>query len=195
MRSPPDEAYERELLAKIERKDERALRELHRLYHRRIYAFAMRHLRKPEEAETVVSDTLFEVWKNATRFRGESLFRTWLLGIAYKKILMTFRGRDPAHAELDEQTPDQGLGSFEIFAQKELREGLLRCMEALSAAHRECLHLVFFEELTLREVSEIQGCPEVTARTRLFHARKNIKVCVGKLLEYGDERKKSGTQH
>lgn len=186
MKSRPDETHERELLAKIERKDERALRELHRLYHRRIFAFAMRYLRKPDEAETVVSDTLFEVWKNPTRFRGESLFRTWLLGIAYNKILMTLRGRDPAHSELDEEMPDEALGSFEMFAQKELRDGLIRCMEALSAAHRQCLHLVFFEELSLREVAEIQGCPEVTARTRLFHARKNIKECVSKLL--GEQR-------
>jgi RNA polymerase sigma-70 factor, ECF subfamily len=182
MASRTDEVHELELLASIARKDERALRELHGLYHRRIYAFALRRLNNPDEAETVVSDTLFEIWKNPTRFRHESRLSTWLLGIARNKVLMTLRGRKPQHEELDEEMPGDDLGSFEMFADKELREGLVRCMEGLSDLHRECLHLVFFEELSLREVAKIQECPEKTARTRLFYARKNVKDCVSKLL-------------
>jgi RNA polymerase sigma-70 factor, ECF subfamily len=179
---PEEEAYERELLARVERKDDHALRELHARYGRRIFAFAMRLLRDPDEAETVVSDTLFEIWKNPTRFRHESRLSTWLLGIARNKALMLLRARHPDYEELDEQMPDKDLGSFEMFANKELHDGLIRCMEALSELHRECLHLVFFEEMSLRDVARIQDCEEATARTRLFYARKNIKDCVSNLL-------------
>lgn len=187
MRSPTNETYVRELLARIERKDQAALRELHGLFAKRIYAFAMRRLRDSDESETIVSETLFAVWKNPTAFRFQSQLSTWLLGIARNKILMTLRDRKPQHESLDEVTLDEelvseDLGSYEIFADKELREGLIRCMEGLSALHRECLHLVFFEEMTLTEVAQLQGCPEVTARTRLFYARKNVKDCVAKLL-------------
>jgi RNA polymerase sigma-70 factor, ECF subfamily len=176
------EAQERELLVRIGRGDERALRELHALYDRRIFAFAFRRLNNADDAQTIVSDTLFEVWKHANRFRGKSRLSTWILGIARNRLLMTLRDRDPEHEELGEAIPDGGLGSFDLFANKELRQGLTRCMEALSKVQRECLHLVFFEDRALREVAAIQQCPEDTVKTRLFYARKNIKDCVSSLL-------------
>lgn len=182
MEEVQDEQQIRALLARIEARDQRALRELHGLFARRIYAFALRRIGKPDEAETIVSDTLLEVWKYPTRFRGESKFSTWLLGIARNKMLMLLRQRGPVYEELDEAMPDEDLGSFDIFANKQLAEGLLRCMDGLSQVHRECLHLVLFEELSLEEIAGIQGCPENTVKTRLFHARKNIKECVGKLV-------------
>lgn len=183
MEQSEHKSHERELLARIGLKDQRALRELHTIYGRRIYAFALRRLSDPDEAETIVSDTLFEIWKNPSGFRGESKFSTYLLGIARYKILMLLRARPPQHDELDEAMPDKGLGSFEIFAKKELREGLLRCMEQLSEMHKECLHLVHFEELSLNEVATLQQCPENTVRTRVFHARRKIKDCVSLLLD------------
>ena len=45
------------------------------------------------------------------------------------------------------------------------------------------MHLVFFEGLALAEVAQIQGCPENTVKTRLFHARQKIKKCLSLLLE------------
>jgi RNA polymerase sigma-70 factor, ECF subfamily len=181
-----DDAKGRELLAKIGRQDERALQEFHGSYARRIYAFAVKRLRNADEAETVVSDTLFEVWKHPDRFRGESLVSTWLFGIAKNKLLMMLRARDPEHEELSEAIPAGGLGSFEIFAKKELRQGILRCMEGLSGVQRECLHLTLFEGLSQREVAAIQQCLEETVKTRLFHARKNIRDCLRKLLDLLD---------
>ncbi len=36
--------------------------------------------------------------------------------------------------------------------------------------------------MSLAEVSNIQGCPEGTVKTRLFHARQKIKKCLQTLL-------------
>ncbi len=81
------------LLGRLAERDERALRELHELFARRIYLFAVSRLRDEDAAQTVMIDTLFEVWKHPDRFRGESRFSTWLLGIAKYKVLTAFRSR------------------------------------------------------------------------------------------------------
>lgn len=181
----PDPEAARRLLARIAERDEAALRELHRLFARRVFAFAVQRLRDEAAAEEVVADTFFELWRFATRFRGESQPSTWILGIARNIVSNRLRSRTPETDELDEDMPAEDLGVFEAFAQKELREGILRCMEALSDAHRECLMLVFYEGLSLAEVAALQDCPENTVKTRLFHARKNIKDCVDRLREHG----------
>ena len=51
-------------------------------------------------------------------------------------------------------------------------------MGKLSAEHRECVHLVFYEGLGLADVAALQGCPENTVKTRLFHARKKLTNCL-----------------
>jgi len=59
----------------------------------------------------------------------------------------------------------------------------LRGQGKLTEEHRECLHLVFYEGMSLAEVAAIQRCPENTVKTRLFHARQKIKNCLRLLLE------------
>jgi RNA polymerase sigma-70 factor (ECF subfamily) len=174
------------LLQRMAKGDEAALRELYLAYSRSIYAFALRRLRDAAEAEEIVVDTMHEVWRHPVRFRGESKFSTWLLGIARFKLLSLIRSREPQHEEIGEleETLDSGEeGSFEILAQKQRREAVLQCMAKLPPDQRECLHLVFYEGYGLAEVAAVLGCPENTVKTRLFHARRKLKNALRLLLQ------------
>ena len=182
------------LLARIEHADEAAFRELYRAFSRRLYAYVLRQLGDPAQAEEIVSDTLYEVWRQPAKFRGDSQFSTWLIGIARNKVLMAFRSRKPdtLHDDLDdvaESVAADEPGAFEILAQQQRQEGVRHCMGKLSAEHRECVHLVFFEGMPLAEVAGLQACPENTVKTRLFHARQKLKNCLKLLLqrEGGDD--------
>lgn len=165
---------------------EAALKELYRAYSGTIYAFALVRLHSAADAEEVVVDTMHEVWRHPDRFRGESKFSTWLLGIARHKLLSRLRSRDPEHEEIEsfeETLESEEAGAFEVLAQKQRREGVRHCMDKLPEEQRECLHLVFYEGYALGEVAEVQGCPENTVKTRLFHARQKLKNCLRLLLE------------
>src|SRR2546422_1029032 len=74
------------LLRELGAGKESAMRVLYRAYSRTIYAFALTRLRDAADAEEVVVDTMHEVWRHPDRFRGESKFSTWLLGIARQKL-------------------------------------------------------------------------------------------------------------
>lgn len=176
------------LLGRIERADEAAFRELYRAYSRKLYAYVLRQLGDPAQAEEIVADTLYEVWRQPAKFRGDSQFSTWLIGIARNKVLMAFRGRKPdaIHDDLDdvaESIASDDESAFDILANQQRREGVRHCMDKLSDEHRECVHLVFYEGLSLAEVSTLQSCPENTVKTRLFHARQKLKNCLRLLLE------------
>ncbi|HYD97511.1 MAG TPA: sigma-70 family RNA polymerase sigma factor [Noviherbaspirillum sp.] len=180
----PDDVQLKTLLQRIERRDENALTELHQLFSRRIFAFALHRLSDAHDAETVVADTLFEVWKNPGRFRGESKVSTWVLGIAHFKILNTVRARGAAHeciddyAEVFESPEHTPMMHMEL---RQQRDAVIGCMEKLTAPHRECMQLVFYEGLSLAEVAQVQSVPENTVKTRLFHARKNLKTCLQRI--------------
>ncbi len=176
------------LLDRIGQADEAAFRELYRGFSRRLYAYVLRQLGDAAQAEEIVADTLYEVWRQPGRFRGDSQFSTWLIGIARNKLLMALRSRKPDahHDDLDavaETVPSDDAGAFEMLAQRQRQEGVRQCMERLSEDHRECVHLVFYEGMALAEVASIQGCPENTVKTRLFHARLKLKNCLAMLLQ------------
>ena len=171
----------RQLLGRLVNRDERALRELHEIFARRIYLFAVSRLRDEDAAQTVMIDTLFEVWKHPDRFRGESRFSTWLLGIAKYKVLTAFRNRETEHEDIDEFADviaDPSSGIVEQLEENQRQQLLKDCIDKLNAAQRECVQLVFQEGLALAEIASIQKVPEGTVKTRLFHGRKNLRDCV-----------------
>jgi RNA polymerase sigma-70 factor, ECF subfamily len=44
------------------------------------------------------------------------------------------------------------------------------------------LHVVYYEDQSLSDVGRVQGVPENTVKTRLFHARLNVKKCLQQLM-------------
>ena len=180
------ESQARELLQRMQARDESALRQMHQACARRIYAFALNRLHDEQEAETVVADVLYDIWKHPERFRGESKFSTWMLGIAKYKVLMMCRSRQTDMQELTDEivetTQDDNMGVFDAVLNAQHREHIGACLETLPEAQRESLYLTFYEGWSVTEIAEHQECPEGTAKTRLFHARKNMKACMEQAL-------------
>lgn len=176
------------LLKRIAKQDEAAFRELYRAYSRKVYAYALNQIKDPARAEEIVADTLYDIWRNPLAFRGESQFSTWVIGIARNKVLQAFRSskRDADHDDIDEVGDDiasEEAGAFELLADKQRAAGVKHCLDKLPDEQRECMHLVFYEGYSLGEIAEVQGCPEGTVKTRLFHARQRLKTCLRLLLE------------
>jgi RNA polymerase sigma-70 factor (ECF subfamily) len=178
----------RDLLERIGREDQAAFRELYKAFSRKVYAYALNMLNDHARAEEIVVDTMYQVWRYPARFRGDSQFSTWLIGIARNKVLMAFRSRKPdtLHDDLDDvadSVASEEPGAFEALARQQRQEGVRHCMDKLSKEHRECVHLVFYEGMALAEVASLQACPENTVKTRLFHARQKLKNCLKLLLQ------------
>lgn len=170
------------LLGRVAARDEQAFAMIHRAMGRRVYAYALRLVRSHEEAEEVVSDTMFEVWKNAHRFDGRSRFSTWVLGIARHRALdrlrSPLRAMDAVKVALDESMPGDETAAFDMITATERAVVVRDCLDKLSGVHRECLHLVFNEGASLADVATVQGCPLNTVKTRLFHARQKLRLCL-----------------
>ncbi len=176
------------LLGRIEQRDEGAFKELYRAFSRKLFAYVLRQTSDPAQAEEIVSDTLYEVWKAPGRFRGDSQFSTWLIGIARNKVLMAFRSRKPdtLHDDIEDHAeviagddPD----AFALIASAQRADDVRRCTDQLPVDQREAIHLVFYQEMALADVARTQQCPEGTVKTRLFHARLKLKNCLHKLLQ------------
>jgi RNA polymerase sigma-70 factor (ECF subfamily) len=164
------------LIGRIANGDRLAMQVLFARHHVRVYRFALRLVRNEATAEDLISDVFLDVWRQAGKFEGRSAVSTWLLAITRFKALSSLR-RKPDQ-ELDEETAEaieDTADTPEItLEKKEKGEVLRKCMNALSAEHREIIDLVYYHEKSVEEVAEIVGIPEATVKTRMFYARKKL---------------------
>jgi RNA polymerase sigma-70 factor (ECF subfamily) len=177
----------RALLDLVAAGNQSAYEELYRLLSRRVYAFVRRMIENAESADEIMVDTMYEVWRTAGRYRGDSRVTTWILGIARNKVLMAMRSKANAWHEdiddfadiIDSDVPD----GFALLAQTQTREMIQRCIERLSEKHRECIHLTHFEDMSMPEIAAVLGIPEGTVKSRLSHARTQLAACVSVMLQ------------
>lgn len=177
---------------------EQALAHLYSHLARRIHGFAFQYLSDTHQAEEVVTETMFEVWKNAKIFAGGSKVTTWVLGIARHKALDKLRGRDRigrVEQEWDdaaEEIVSEETGALRLLEQEEMAETVAECIAQLPEDQRKCIHMVFFQELSISEVAEIECIPKNTVKTRLFHARRKLRSALERRL--GNDGYDLGTQ-
>lgn len=176
-----DAPDDRRLLSRIAGKDRAAFEALYRRYYRRVFHFVLRMVRSEEAAEEIVGDVMFAVWRGAESFEGGSSVSTWVLGIAYRQALKSLeRNRKHSVVDSDEETLtatadlDPGSDPEGIAITHSDGELLQKGMEALSPSHREVVELTALG-YSYGEISEVVGCPENTVKTRMFHARQQLK--------------------
>jgi RNA polymerase sigma-70 factor (ECF subfamily) len=181
-----DNATALKLLARVAAGDQAAFESIYQAMSRRVYAYVLHRSADPALAEDLVVETLYQVWEHAPRYRGESKFSTWVLGIARHKLIDRWRAAGQAHEDIEDfadtlasDTPD----GFAALAEGQRRAGVRDCVDKLEGVQRECFYLVYYEDLSVAEVGALQGVPANTVKTRLFHARAKIKRCLSKLLE------------
>src|SRR5262249_36890932 len=170
------------LLAQIAGGDRLAMRDLYLRHERRVFRFVQRMLKDRCLAEDVMSEVFFEVWKRAEHSEGRSSVATWLLGIARHKALTAAATKsrpfeslhDASAINVVDPTADQGAAMLEYERSVILR----RCLEELSPEHREMIDLVYYQEMTIKQIADLLAIPENTVKTRMFYARKRLAALV-----------------
>lgn len=166
------QAAELGLLERVRHGDRGAFAELYRQYQPRLYGYLWRLLRDPAAVEEVLDDVMLVVWKDARKFRGESAVSSWVFGIAYRKALTAMR------AERRYQEPlDHGIDTDVVAGEvARHREWIRAALTRLSPDHRQVVELTYFSGFSYQEIAEIADCPVNTVKTRMFHARRRLKV-------------------
>jgi RNA polymerase sigma-70 factor, ECF subfamily len=162
-----------ELLAAVAGGDRRALEELYFGYHRRLARFLSRFTSRYENIEEIINDTFMVVWQHAKEFRSASQVSTWIIGIAYRTALKSFR-RQKNHAAargLDE-CPEQ---TVDPTSETEIHDWLQRGLSRLPIEQRLTLELAYQMGHSLEEIAAITDCPVGTVKARMFHAREKLR--------------------
>ena len=137
-------------------------------------------------AQEVTADVFHEVWLNPLRYDGRVAFNTWLFTIARNKAVDCARKRTrrlqmerQADDEDFHSVPDPAPGPEGQLNAAQDKKAVLYCLQRLrNPLQREALLLWAVEDMPVADIAHTQQCPENTVKTRLFHGRKNLKICL-----------------
>ncbi|HQV02171.1 MULTISPECIES: RNA polymerase sigma factor [unclassified Novosphingobium] len=164
----------------IAREDRRAFDELYRSQQRPLLGYALGLLAGDREAaEDVVDEAFVDIWRQAATFTASGSGQGWIRRIVRNKAVDWLRRNGSArwaqlsdqHEQQADQDPDPEHRAITANNAEWLRLALAR----ISVDQREAVILAYFEQRSVAEIAEIQACPEGTVKTRLFHARLNMR--------------------
>lgn len=181
--SDPSNLEDADLVERIQEGDTRAHRVIFDRYYARVFSFVNRRLRDPSLSEETTADVFFEVWRNASAFRGESQASTWIFGIAHFKCLEADRHRrrhkrssvTAVDTDFLNAVPDTHLGVDDHAAVREELLHVSELIEALPEEMRETMQLALLDGLSYGEIASRLGVPEGTVKARVSRARSRLR--------------------
>jgi RNA polymerase sigma-70 factor (ECF subfamily) len=145
------------------------------LYQQRLMYFVRRLMRTPQVCEDVLQETWLHAFRSLGQLQSPRAFRVWLYRIAYHCAMSQVRNLDAAD-QITESAADSGaIDSWDELLLMENVEFVHAALERLSLAHREVLTLRFLEDMDVKEIAEVVGCSEGTAKSRLHYAKRALR--------------------
>jgi RNA polymerase sigma-70 factor (ECF subfamily) len=161
--------------------DKQALRQLYDRHYPGLFQFIRARLHDPVEATDVIQETFLAVWRQAQGYRSQASVKTWIYSIARNKAIDRQRS-NRQEVTLDEapEMPDGALQPDQVSEALSDARRVRECIDGLSPAHQRVIRLAFYEEAEYAEIAEIEQIPVGTVKTRIFHAKKLLLVCLGR---------------
>ena len=171
---------DRELVERFQNGEQIAFDELVKRHYAETFSLFMRMAGDEMLADDLCQETYLRVYRGLTRFRNESEFTTWLYRISVNVANSHFRKeklRKIFISDSEVELHPAGEEPEDVWT----HAGLWPAIEKLPKKQRTVIILRTFQKLPYREVGEIMGITENSAKVNFHHAVNNLRK------ELGDE--------
>jgi RNA polymerase sigma-70 factor (ECF subfamily) len=183
------ESTDSQLVSRVLKGDDDALKELVDRHLPAIYTFCLRYTGSAEDAQDASQETFVKAWKKLKSFDRKKNFRTWLFAIAKNSAtdimrkrksvpLSKFENENEDNVLVDTLTDTEPLPD-EVFAQAASASNAREALAQLPTRDRVILSLHYEEEESFENIAKILKIPANTVRS--LHRR--ALIALRKLLE------------
>jgi len=174
--SEDDRVRDQERVKRVLDGDQEAFCEIYEACFRPIYAYTLKRVGDPVEAEDLTQETFVQLYRSLKSYEGRSSLLTWTFGIAHNLCSRYFRHRSrwmvgPTETRtLDERAVESTVERY-IDAVRVLD----RCDRVLASsrrpAHREIFHLRYGQSHSIRAIAEKTGKTNDAVKVSLRRSR------------------------
>lgn len=164
---------EKELIQACRKNNRKAQQRLFDLYSPKMNGVLKRYLKSKEDAEDVLVEAFFKVFKNLDRFRGDGSFEGWIRRIVVNEALMFLRKQHNFNLTLeitDFDKPERLTVEDDMAVQD-----ILNMVKQLPTGYRTVFNLFVVEGYKHREIAEMLGISINTSKSQLILAKKRLR--------------------
>ncbi len=175
------------LVTKVQQGDNNAMNELFNAFYNDLYYFALKTVKDDDLALDITQEAFVEIINTINKLEEPAAFVTWAKQITYHQCTRYFKKKKDVIVDEDEDgntvfdnlmeentdfIPDEALDKDDF------KKTILAILDQLSEEQRSAVMMFYFDELSLKQIAEIQCVNENTVKSRLNYARKAIKSAV-----------------
>lgn len=139
----------------------------------RIYLIALSYTQNSTDAEDIMQNVFTKLWKHSKPFENDEHIDKWLTAVCINEskdyIKNPFRKRNVPIDEAVNTAVLDKAGNIDLF----------RAVMSLPTKERTIIHLFYYEDMSISDISRVLKIKESSVKTRLFRARKKLKVLLG----------------
>jgi len=163
-----------DIISKCRQGNRAAQKQLYYLSKDKYKNIALRYCSVIEDAQDVVQNTYLKIFKSIHQFDiKKASFYTWSVKILVNECIQKYRRSKKMDLSGLDTVPELSFISSNI-DQMTIKEIRL-AMNQLNDDYRIVLNMLFFEELTYKEMSELFKIKESSIRSKVTRARKQFK--------------------
>lgn len=153
-----------------------ALTELYRRCGSRVFGYFFRMFQGDrDKAQDFVQELFLRILERHHQFDPTKKFSTWMFTIASNMSKTSFRNEPiklpvEGHEKVYLSDDDQTKNAFQV--------AMLQAISGLDEVHRSAFILRYMNQLSLKEISEINDIPLGTVKSRLFHATRKMTAAL-----------------
>jgi RNA polymerase sigma-70 factor (ECF subfamily) len=144
-----------------------------------MFNVAMRIVKKTDEAEDVMQESMITAFNKLDTFKGEASFGSWLKRIVINNSIVQYK-RSKRFVTTDEEIlkddfndPIQEIN--DDFSKVKANK-VIRCMEHLNDKYQQILNLHFIEGFDYEEICEIMHISYANCRTLISRAKESLRT-------------------
>ena len=146
-------------------------------------------LHNADNADDLLQEVQFRVWRNLSTFRAESAFRTWIIRVATNEVLQSFR-REKRRAVFQplidmDVLPAGSESPHQSAVRAETAEVVRRAVSNLPPKYRQVLILRDLREFTDRETAQSLELSIPAVKSRLLRARVKLLTALRRSTNQG----------
>ncbi|MFE6946621.1 sigma-70 family RNA polymerase sigma factor [Streptomyces chartreusis] len=147
-----------------------------------LVSFVLGYVRKREQAEDIVQETLLRAWRHVERIdTHRDTVRSYLMTIARNVVTDTWRAeqRRP-QVVADDEALSRVASDDDV--ESVLEHHLVTiALERLSTEHRTVIKMLYYQGLSIAETADTLTIPMGTVKSRAYYAVRNLRAAFEEL--------------
>lgn len=143
-----------------------------------VYRLAVIHMKNKADAEDVFQEVFLRFVKNSEKISTEEHLKAWLVRVTVNCCKKQFDSAWNKHRASFEYDMED---SYEM---EEKDESVMEAVQKLPENYRTVIHLFYYEEYTIKEISALLEQSETAVKTRLSRARDMLRNHLKGGIEY-----------